>query len=62
MTRREFDRCIKIWQKAETWERKHGHPPMADRISNLIREIEIERDTGKIVHINPRCGAGAPRV
>jgi len=60
MSRQEFNRCINIWKKAEAWERKWGWLPMADRIANLIKEIEIERDTGRIVHINTRCGAGGP--
>jgi hypothetical protein len=59
-TREEWDLCIAQWRFAEQWERKYGWPHMADVIANTIKELEIERDTGEIVHINKRCGVGGP--
>jgi hypothetical protein len=59
-SRKEWDECISQWRFAEQWERKYGHAPMADVLVNTIKELEIERDTGQIVHINKRCGVGGP--
>jgi len=59
-SRRDWDKCIAQWRKAEQRERKYGHIPMADVLVNTIKELEIERDTGQVVHLNKLCGVGGP--
>jgi hypothetical protein len=51
-----FNEAIKCWRGAAARERRQGNAGMAHICENAARELEIERDTGEIVHLTPRIG------
>ena len=48
--------AIQMWRYAAAQDTKNGMLQRAQTCENAARELEIERDTGKIVHINVRIG------
>lgn len=51
-------RAAALWREAAARERRWGQWPVGERCAqiyeNTALELEHERDTGEIIHINPR--------